>query len=86
MGTKPCLLVAPRVRTWSPSFHTFLRTACSAARASTAALQIFDAKTMAAEPLAKVELPVRVPLGFHGLVVRQSEVDQQGGCVAAVCE
>jgi Retinal pigment epithelial membrane protein len=40
-------------------------------------LQIFDARTMAWPPIATVKLSVRVPSGFHGLWVPQSELDTQ---------
>ena len=40
-------------------------------------LQIFDAKTMINTPVATVELPYRVPSGFHGLFVPQAELDTQ---------
>lgn len=38
----------------------------------TSALWILDASNVAAKPIAKVELPVRVPQGFHGLWVPSS--------------
>ena len=41
------------------------------------AAQIFDAKTMSNTPVATVELPYRVPSGFHGLFVPQAELDTQ---------
>ena len=41
------------------------------------AAQIFDAKSMSSSPVATVELPYRVPSGFHGLFVPQAELDTQ---------
>ena len=38
---------------------------------------VMDAKTMAAEPLAVVDLPERVPHGFHGLWVTEDQINNQ---------
>eukprot|EP00892_Ulva_mutabilis_P001430 jgi/Ulvmu1/11288/UM074_0003.1 len=38
---------------------------------------VYDAKTMASTPVAKVQLPQRVPAGFHGLWVSQAQLAQQ---------
>jgi len=38
----------------------------------TTALCIFDATALSAGPIAKIQLPVRVPVGFHGLWVPDS--------------
>jgi carotenoid cleavage dioxygenase-like enzyme len=43
-------------------------------RTGLSALGVFDAQAMAAGPVARVELPVRVPFGFHGLWVDESEL------------
>eukprot|EP00455_Lapot_gusevi_P033649 TRINITY_DN3686_c0_g1_i4.p1 TRINITY_DN3686_c0_g1~~TRINITY_DN3686_c0_g1_i4.p1 ORF type:complete len:591 (-),score=130.03 TRINITY_DN3686_c0_g1_i4:22-1728(-) len=40
-------------------------------------LWIMDARTMHAEPIAVVELPVRIPYGFHALFVQESELQAQ---------
>ena len=40
-------------------------------------LVVLDAKTMAAEPLARVPLPQRVPYGFHGTWVPEEDVQAQ---------
>jgi len=40
-------------------------------------LWIMDAKTMASEPLAIVELPQRVPYGFHGIWVSEEQIQNQ---------
>ena len=40
-------------------------------------LQVYDAKTMSETPVAKVEMPQRVPLGFHGTFVHQEQLNQQ---------
>lgn len=45
--------------------------------------QVYDAATMAAEPLAAVALPQRVPGGFHGLFVSQADLDKQDKSVQA---
>jgi carotenoid 9,10(9',10')-cleavage dioxygenase 1 len=44
-------------------------------------LQIYDAKTMSPEPLATVQLPQRVPYGFHGMFVTQAQIDSQEALV-----
>jgi hypothetical protein len=41
-------------------------------------LNVYDARSMAQEPLAVVALPQRVPYGFHGLWVSESQVAAQG--------
>jgi carotenoid cleavage dioxygenase-like enzyme len=38
------------------------------------ALAVFDAQAMADGPVARVELPVRVPFGFHGLWVDEADL------------
>ncbi len=40
-------------------------------------LVVLDARTMAAEPLARVPLPQRVPYGFHGTWVPEADVQAQ---------
>jgi carotenoid cleavage dioxygenase len=42
--------------------------------AQTSAFCLFDATKVSAGPIAKVQLPVRVPVGFHGLWVPDSVV------------
>lgn len=42
--------------------------------ARTSALWIMDASNMAGEPVAKVELPVRVPQGFHGVWLPSEQI------------
>jgi carotenoid cleavage dioxygenase len=37
-------------------------------------LGIFDAQAMKRGPVAEVELPVRVPFGFHGLWVDEDQL------------
>lgn len=37
-------------------------------------MNVIDAKTMAAEPVAVVELPARVPYGFHAFFVTEVSV------------
>jgi carotenoid cleavage dioxygenase-like enzyme len=38
---------------------------------------IIDAKTMASEPIGVVDLPTRVPCGFHSIFVSQEQLDNQ---------
>ena len=40
----------------------------------TSAFAIFDAQAMADGPVAEVELPVRVPFGFHGWWVDEADL------------
>lgn len=40
-------------------------------------LWVMDAKTMAEEPIAIVELPQRVPYGFHGIYVSEEKIKNQ---------
>ena len=40
-------------------------------------LQVYDAKTMSEAPVAKVAMPQRVPLGFHGHWVHSEQVKGQ---------
>jgi hypothetical protein len=40
-------------------------------------LQVLDAKTMSPKPVAKVKLPQRVPLGFHGTFIYQEQLKLQ---------
>jgi carotenoid cleavage dioxygenase-like enzyme len=46
-------------------------------RCGTTSLDIYDARSMAAQPLASVALPQRVPYGFHGLFVPEARLQQQ---------
>ncbi|XP_058072456.1 carotenoid 9,10(9',10')-cleavage dioxygenase-like [Magnolia sinica] len=41
-------------------------------------VNVIDAKTMSADPVAVVELPSRVPYGFHALFVTEEQLRQQG--------
>jgi hypothetical protein len=36
---------------------------------------VIDAKTMSPDPVAVIELPGRVPIGFHGMFVREVSED-----------
>ncbi|KAL1197591.1 Carotenoid 9,10(9',10')-cleavage dioxygenase 1 [Cardamine amara subsp. amara] len=40
-------------------------------------VNVIDAKTMSAEPVAVVELPHRVPYGFHALFVTEEQLQEQ---------
>lgn len=40
-------------------------------------LAIVDARTMSEKPVAKVRIPHRVPMGFHGLYITKEEFDLQ---------
>ncbi|XP_049368759.1 carotenoid 9,10(9',10')-cleavage dioxygenase 1-like isoform X1 [Solanum verrucosum] len=40
-------------------------------------VNVFDAKTMSAEPVAVVELPKRVPYGFHAFFVTEEQIQEQ---------
>ena len=40
-------------------------------------VQIFDALSMSPQPLATIQLPQRVPAGFHGTYLTQLQVDAQ---------
>nr|XP_010931015.1 LOW QUALITY PROTEIN: carotenoid 9,10(9',10')-cleavage dioxygenase [Elaeis guineensis] len=40
-------------------------------------VNVIDAKTMSAEPVAVVELPNRVPYGFHAFFVREEQLQRQ---------
>ena len=41
-------------------------------------VNVIDAKTMSADPVAVVELPSRVPFGFHAFFVTEEQLQQQG--------
>uniref|UniRef100_A0A1D1ZCR7 carotenoid 9,10-dioxygenase n=1 Tax=Anthurium amnicola TaxID=1678845 RepID=A0A1D1ZCR7_9ARAE len=41
-------------------------------------VNVIDAKTMSADPVAVVELPSRVPHGFHAFFVTEEQLKQQG--------
>lgn len=41
-------------------------------------VNVIDAKTMAADPVAVVELPSRVPYGFHAFFVTEAQLKDQG--------
>ncbi|KAB2594730.1 carotenoid 9-10-cleavage dioxygenase-like [Pyrus ussuriensis x Pyrus communis] len=41
------------------------------------AIQVVDAKTMSSEPVAVVELPHRVPYGFHAFFVTEEQLQEQ---------
>ncbi|XP_011087733.1 carotenoid 9,10(9',10')-cleavage dioxygenase 1-like [Sesamum indicum] len=41
------------------------------------AVNVIDAKTMSADPVAVVELPKRVPYGFHALFVTEEQLQEQ---------
>lgn len=40
-------------------------------------VNVIDAKTMSAEPVAVVELPKRVPYGFHAFFVTEEQIQEQ---------
>ncbi|KAF3780589.1 Carotenoid 9-10(9'-10)-cleavage dioxygenase [Nymphaea thermarum] len=40
-------------------------------------INVIDAKTMSTEPVAVVELPTRVPYGFHAFFVTEEQIQQQ---------
>ncbi|XP_013600346.1 PREDICTED: carotenoid 9,10(9',10')-cleavage dioxygenase 1-like [Brassica oleracea var. oleracea] len=40
-------------------------------------VNVIDAKTMSSEPVAVVELPHRVPYGFHALFVTEEQLQEQ---------
>lgn len=40
---------------------------------------VYDARTMASEPVARVRLPQRVPYGFHGEWLSDAQVASQVG-------
>uniref|UniRef100_A0A7S0WUG4 carotenoid 9,10-dioxygenase n=1 Tax=Chlamydomonas leiostraca TaxID=1034604 RepID=A0A7S0WUG4_9CHLO len=46
-------------------------------RTDSSTLNVYDAATMAQQPLARVRLPRRVPYGFHSLWVREEQLAQQ---------
>ncbi|KAF8396150.1 hypothetical protein HHK36_017763 [Tetracentron sinense] len=41
------------------------------------AVNVIDAKTMSADPVAVVELPHRVPYGFHAFFVTEEQLQEQ---------
>ncbi|WMV10822.1 hypothetical protein MTR67_004207 [Solanum verrucosum] len=41
------------------------------------AVNVIDAKTMSMEPVAVVELPKRVPYGFHAFFVTEEQIREQ---------
>ncbi|KAK4738236.1 hypothetical protein R3W88_001933 [Solanum pinnatisectum] len=41
------------------------------------AVNVIDAKTMSAEPVAVIELPKRVPYGFHAFFVTEEQIQEQ---------
>ncbi|GMY22436.1 carotenoid 9,10(9',10')-cleavage dioxygenase 1 isoform X1 [Fagus crenata] len=42
------------------------------------AINVIDAKTMSADPVAVVEMPHRVPYGFHAFFVTEEQLQEQG--------
>lgn len=44
---------------------------------SKSSVNVIDAKTMSAEPVAVVELPNRVPYGLHALFVTEEQLEEQ---------
>jgi len=40
-------------------------------------LRVYDAATMAAQPVAAVRLPQKVPLGFHGTHLNEEDFQSQ---------
>jgi carotenoid cleavage dioxygenase-like enzyme len=40
-------------------------------------MQVYDAKTMAEAPVVKIEMPQRVPLGFHGTWIYTEQLKLQ---------
>ncbi len=40
-------------------------------------LVVYDARTMSDAPVARVQLPQRVPYGFHGMHVSEAQFQQQ---------
>lgn len=55
----------------------FLLTYVHDEAAGTSSLRVWDAATMDPEPLAVVELPQRVPYGFHTLWVNETQFQEQ---------
>lgn len=49
----------------------------SVSRFTVAELRVWDAKTMASEPVARVKLPAKVPMGFHAIFVSEEELASQ---------
>ena len=47
---------------------------CGTGTRTCSALGVFDAQAMADGPVARVDLPVRVPFGFHGLWVDEADL------------
>ena len=41
------------------------------------AVNVIDAKTMSADPVAMIELPTRVPYGFHAFFVTEEQLQEQ---------
>ncbi|KAK1352214.1 hypothetical protein POM88_053478 [Heracleum sosnowskyi] len=44
---------------------------------SKSSVNVIDAKTMSADPVAVVELPSRVPYGLHALFVTEEQLEEQ---------
>jgi carotenoid 9,10(9',10')-cleavage dioxygenase 1 len=40
-------------------------------------MQVYDAKTMSETPVAKVEMPQRVPHGFHGTFIHREQLQPE---------
>lgn len=46
-------------------------------------MNVIDAKTMSVEPVAVVELPHRVPYGFHALFVTEVLLNSKPICISS---
>jgi carotenoid cleavage dioxygenase-like enzyme len=56
---------------------TYVHDESCSSSSSGSSLVIWDAASMSQQPLAVVALPQRVPYGFHGLWVPESQFEQQ---------
>ena len=48
-------------------------------------MNVIDAKTMSADPVAVVELPNRVPYGFHAFFVTEVRMAPLLTCICEMC-
>ncbi len=49
--------------------------------AGESSMVVYDARTMASAPVARVRLPQRVPYGFHGEWLSEAQVASQAGAL-----
>jgi len=71
-----CVFV-PRTDDLKEEDDGYLMTFMHDATANVSEYVVWNAKTMAHDPVATVKLPVRIPFGFHGLFVTEEQIASQ---------